>query len=133
MDRSMESLDALFRGKMDAVLRELQLVGVVPRVIGTLRSVEEQNRLYAQGRTSPGPIVTHCRGGHSYHNFGLACDLDYVPPYSEWNASLRDSVIRIAANAGLTWGGTWKFLDEAHWEDRSRGLLGRSHERRGSQ
>jgi len=39
------------------------------------RSFEEQNRLYAQGRTTRGDIVTHARGGDSYHNYGLACDI----------------------------------------------------------
>ncbi|MBA2872427.1 LAS superfamily LD-carboxypeptidase LdcB [Anoxybacillus calidus] len=38
------------------------------------RSIEEQNELYAQGRTKPGKIVTNAKGGYSYHNVGLAID-----------------------------------------------------------
>ena len=38
----------------------------------TYRSFDEQNHLYAQGRTKPGKIVTYAKGGQSYHNFGLA-------------------------------------------------------------
>lgn len=38
-----------------------------------LRTFEEQEAIYAQGRTKPGKIVTNARGGQSYHNFGLAC------------------------------------------------------------
>lgn len=34
----------------------------------TYRSNEEQNRLYAQGRTQPGKVVTKARGGQSPHN-----------------------------------------------------------------
>jgi len=34
----------------------------------TFRSGEEQNRLYAQGRTAPGRIVTRAKAGKSKHN-----------------------------------------------------------------
>jgi peptidoglycan L-alanyl-D-glutamate endopeptidase CwlK len=44
------------------------------RVVQGLRTIEEQNNLYAQGRTIPGPVVTKARGGKSYHNYGLAID-----------------------------------------------------------
>lgn len=40
-----------------------------------LRTFEEQARLFAQGRTTPGSIVTRARPGHSFHNYGLAVDL----------------------------------------------------------
>ena len=45
------------------------------RVVQGLRTIAEQNALYAKGRTSPGPIVTKAKGGSSYHNYGLAIDL----------------------------------------------------------
>ena len=35
------------------------------RVTQGLRTVAEQEELYAQGRTTPGKIVTNCRGGQS--------------------------------------------------------------------
>lgn len=38
------------------------------------RTVEEQNRLFAQGRTAPGPKVTDAKGGLSTHNYGIATD-----------------------------------------------------------
>lgn len=38
------------------------------------RSIEEQDKLYDKGRNSPGKVVTHLKGGESYHNFGLAVD-----------------------------------------------------------
>src|SRR3990172_3976840 len=34
----------------------------------TYRSNQEQNELYAQGRTAPGKIITNARGGESQHN-----------------------------------------------------------------
>lgn len=39
------------------------------------RSGAVQDALYAQGRTTPGPIVTNAKGGQSAHNYGLAIDV----------------------------------------------------------
>lgn len=44
------------------------------RVVQGLRTIAEQDALFAQGRTKPGQIVTKARGGSSYHNYGLAID-----------------------------------------------------------
>jgi len=49
--------------------------GVRLRFAQTLRTFEEQDELYAQGRTKAGPIVTNAKGGQSYHNYGLAFDI----------------------------------------------------------
>lgn len=42
-----------------------------------LRSLDEQGKLYAQGRTIPGPIVTNAPPGSSAHNYGCATDWAY--------------------------------------------------------
>ena len=44
----------------------------------TLRTFKEQNAIYAQGRTTPGSIVTYAKGGQSYHNYGMAIDIVLV-------------------------------------------------------
>src|SRR5205814_6706568 len=44
------------------------------RIVQGLRTIDEQNALYAQGRTKDGQIVTNAKGGSSYHNYGLAFD-----------------------------------------------------------
>jgi len=45
------------------------------RITAGFRTFEEQDALYAKGRTEPGPIVTNAKGGESFHNFGLAIDV----------------------------------------------------------
>jgi peptidoglycan LD-endopeptidase CwlK len=45
------------------------------RVVYGARTAEEQDRLYAQGRTTPGPIVTRARAGESAHCYAAAADL----------------------------------------------------------
>jgi hypothetical protein len=86
-----------------------------------LRSWEEQDALYAQGRTAPGKIVTKARGGQSWHNFGLAFDilvLDSVGK-ADWDAA-HPGWLRAAAigkSLGLEWGGDWpKFKDLPHFQ-----------------
>jgi peptidoglycan LD-endopeptidase CwlK len=43
--------------------------GVEVLVTCTYRPNEEQDRLYAQGRTTPGKIVTNAKAGQSSHNY----------------------------------------------------------------
>lgn len=38
------------------------------------RTFDNQDQLYAQGRTTSGPIVTNAKGGESPHNYGAASD-----------------------------------------------------------
>lgn len=52
-------------------LRRCKEQGIDVLVTCTYRSHEEQNGLYAQGRTIPGSIVTRAKGGQSLHNFTI--------------------------------------------------------------
>lgn len=76
----------------------------------TYRSSDEQNELYAIGRTKPGRIVTNARGGDSYHNH--RCAFDFVPLVGgkpQWgDAGLYLKAGLIAEGVGLEWSGRWK-------------------------
>ena len=48
---------------------------VMLRFTSVLRTHAQQDALYAQGRTAPGPVVTWVKGGGSYHNYGMAVDI----------------------------------------------------------
>ncbi|MNU34917.1 Peptidoglycan L-alanyl-D-glutamate endopeptidase CwlK precursor [compost metagenome] len=98
--------------------------GVEIRLTFGYRSVDEQNKLYAQGRTTKGDIVTKAKGGRSYHNYGLAIDFVLIKGgydmkadndqdgYSDW--------MEVAAQAkllGFEWGGDWtNFVDYPHFQ-----------------
>ncbi|MEH7393545.1 M15 family metallopeptidase [Bacillus sp. JJ1474] len=85
-----------------------------------LRKIEEQNALYAQGRTTAGKIVTNAKGGYSYHNYGLAFDFAVIdtPTKINWNIDSRwKRVGDIGESLGLEWGGRWKdFVDYPHFQ-----------------
>src|SRR5687768_11302965 len=87
-------------------------------VVQGLRTIAEQNALYAQGRTKPGPIVTQAKGGQSNHNYGLAVDVcPFVNGKPQWNAPIEiwTKIGRLAESYGLEWGGSWKkFIDKPH-------------------
>ncbi len=83
-----------------------------------LRTIDEQNALYAQGRTAPGNIVTNARGGRSYHNFGLAID---IAPIVNGAVNPREAptarTVGIGIALGWEWGGNWTtIVDRPHFQ-----------------
>jgi peptidoglycan L-alanyl-D-glutamate endopeptidase CwlK len=99
----------------------------------TLRTFEEQNALYAQGRTKPGKIVTKARGGESMHNYGLAVDIVLLVDKDKngtfesasWETNVDFDgdgvadwmeVVKIFKMYGWEWGGDWKFIDMPHFQ-----------------
>ena len=110
------------------------------RVAYTLRTFEEQNVLFAQGRTklfdSKGKrlgIVTKARGGQSYHNYRLATDIvllvdrdkNGTHESASWETAVdfdKDGradwmeVVDVYKSYGWEWGGDWKFKDRPHFQ-----------------
>lgn len=86
------------------------------------RSIEEQNRIYEQGRSLPGKIVSNAKGGHSLHNYGLAIDFALKNKSTGaviWNEKLTEwnTVVAIAKALGFEWGGDWtSFKDYPHFQ-----------------
>lgn len=104
--------------------------GVEVLVTQGLRTWEEQDALYAKGRTvepiGKKFIVTNAKGGQSYHNFGLAFDivvLDAIGKF-DWNVDHPGwaAASKAGKSVGLEWGGDWKgFKDVPHYQY-TRGL-----------
>lgn len=93
-------------------------VGITINIISGTRNFDEQNRLYAKGRTAAGVKVTNARGGYSNHNFGLAFDVGiysgnrYLP-----ESPLYKAVGALGMELGLEWGGNWKtIVDQPHFQ-----------------
>jgi len=92
----------------------------------TLRTFAEQDVIYAQGRTTKGPIVSMAKAGLSPHNYGLAIDIVLIDGKNAiWDIK-KDfdgdgkadwmEVVAIFKQYGWTWGGDWKFKDAPHFE-----------------
>ena len=92
--------------------------GIFVKVIAGTRTYAEQDALYAQGRTTPGPIVTDAPAGFSNHNFGIAFDVGLFNGGVYLNDSpLYAKVGALGRSQGLEWGGDWtSFPDEPHFQ-----------------
>lgn len=94
--------------------------GIILRImLPVYRTIDEQNVLYAQGRTAPGSIVTKAKGGQSFHNYGLAIDLCEMSADDKevlWNFDMA-TLDTIAKKYGIEWGGDWQSIkDRPHFQ-----------------
>lgn len=92
-----------------------------PFITCTHRSVQEQNDLYAIGRTLPGKRVTNAKGGQSPHNFmpSLAYDIAFIglDKKTKWDGYLFDKFAACYKSAKVMWGGNFQSLpDKPHTE-----------------
>ena len=93
--------------------------GITIKVICGTRSYSEQDKLYAQGRTTKGSKITNARGGYSLHNFGIAVDLGLFRggKYLEADTEYKTLVNSCGVPAGTEWGGNWKsIVDTPHFQ-----------------
>ena len=88
----------------------------------THRSNEEQTKLYAQGRTAPGKVVTNAKAGQSKHNKKPSEAFDVA---FRWNGKTDWSSKNFKAFAKMVkedyplvkWGGDFKsIVDMPHFE-----------------
>lgn len=115
----IRSLHPSIQADVTAFINDLEKNhGIKARIYSGFRSIEDQNKLYAQGRTEPGKKVTNVKGGESFHNYGLAFDLVEIDGGSAlWNNPNWDLIGRVGKNYGFDWGGDWiSFVDKPHFQ-----------------
>jgi hypothetical protein len=114
-------IQTLYEPIRNDVARFVNLVhnecGISLRVTQALRTKEEQDELYAQGRTKPGGKVTNAKGGYSYHNYGLAFDICEIKDGKAiWDINY-ELIVPYAKELGFEWGGDFKsFKDKPHFQ-----------------
>lgn len=109
------------------------------RITQTLRTFAEQDALYAQGRTklfdgnnNKLGIVTNCKGGQSFHNYGFAFDFvlmdgnaanwDTVKDFDKDGESDWMEVVNIFKDAGYIWGGDFESISDKPHIEKTFGL-----------
>lgn len=112
--------------KRDLLVSQALDKGIQVVIVEGFRSVEEQDALYNKGRTETGAIVTHAKGGESYHNYGLAIDFALLNNRGTtiWDMEYDGNgngksdwmeVVDTAKSLGFEWGGDWaNFKDYPH-------------------
>lgn len=122
IDRSTKNMGLVHPVVKETILEVIKRAykeGINVQISSGYRSNAEQQRLYNQGRTTPGKIVTNARPGQSMHNYGLAVDYfltnkDGTKALWTVNADWR-RVAAIAKSLGFEWGGDWRgFVDYPH-------------------
>lgn len=125
--KSISDLHPDLRPLCGEFLKRCWQAGLTVKLIFTYRSPEEQNKIYAQGRTSPGDIVTNLDGSKSKHCFTMdhkpaakAFDFGVFsgPAYiADGTDSRYTKAGEIGEDLGLIWGGRWKHpFDPGHLE-----------------
>ena len=116
----VSKLEPVIQPKVEALLNAARAEGIELRVTQGLRTMEEQQALYDQGRTKPGPVVTNAKPGSSWHNFGLAFDVAVMKdgkPTWPADEALWQKIGALGKAQGLTWGGDFQnFPDRPHFQ-----------------
>lgn len=120
MGRSIDELHPVVAAKARAAIRDCEAAGLPLLITCTYRSGIEQDALYAQGRTKPGPIVTKAKAGQSFHQYRLALDLyplvngkpDFSGSHPNWV-----KIATIFKRHGFEWAFEWKrFKEKPHFQ-----------------
>lgn len=122
MSRSISNMGAVNSKVKDLAMELIKRAyheGINVQITSGYRSNAEQKKLYNQGRTTSGNVVTNAGPGQSVHNYGYA--IDYVLLNNEGTTAIwvvNNDWKRVAAigkQLGFQWGGDWsKFPDPPH-------------------
>lgn len=124
--RSLDDLTLFMQQRAIKFEAQCEAEGVPVMIYCTLRSNEEQDALYAIGRTLPGSIKTNARAGQSSHNpdkNGKSKAFDYVPmvngkpAWGDRDLYLKTALIGEAL--GMKWAGRWtgRLRETAHFSE----------------
>ena len=117
--RSLDDLVPPAKQRAQAFVEAAKAKGIDLLVTSTYRDNESQDALYAQGRTTPGNVITRAKAGQSWHNY--RCALDVVPLVNGkaiWDdQAMWKQVGEIGKSCGLEWAGDWvTFKEYPHFQ-----------------
>lgn len=123
--RNVSQLHPKLKKKAVKLQKECLKAGIKIKIGECVRTVAEQNALYAKGRNGvPGPIVTKAKGTDykSMHQWYIAFDVFLVMDVDR-DGSVKDDAFNnatglfnkvgaIGKKLGLEWGGDWKSIKD---------------------
>ncbi|MCM1220158.1 MAG: M15 family metallopeptidase [Lachnospiraceae bacterium] len=127
--RDVTQLHPTLQQKINQLLELCKKNGISIKVGECVRTVAEQDALYAQGRTKAGSIVTNAKGStySSMHQWGIAFDF-YLDMDIDGDGTKSDDAFNnrtgmfnkvgaLGKSIGLEWGGDWKsIVDLPHFQ-----------------
>ncbi|MCM3772593.1 MULTISPECIES: M15 family metallopeptidase [Priestia] len=119
-ENKLQDVHEVVQEKAYELIQQAYKESIFVMITEGFRSIEHQHKLYSQGRTTPGSIVTNAKDGYSSHNYGLAFDIALLDNNGEvdWTIDRRwNKAGEIGKRIGLEWGGDWKTLkDYPHFQ-----------------
>lgn len=116
MSRDTSQLHPRLQAKIIELKAICEAKGLKIGISECVRTVKEQDALYAQGRTKAGKIVTNAKGSSysSMHQWGVAFDFYRNDGKGAYNNSdgFFYKVGKIGRSIGLEWGGDWKSIKD---------------------
>lgn len=117
----LQDVNPVLAAKIRQMADILDLENIFIVVTSGVRTWADQHKLYSQGRTTLGNIVTNADAGHSWHNYGLACDcapvnadetIDWEPSHPQWKR-----METVGVGLGLVSGANWlRLVDAPHFQ-----------------
>ncbi len=123
--RSLDELKGVHPDLVKVVKRAIEITSQDFLVTTGVRTQEEQDALYEQGRTKPGPIVTWTRNSnHLPKSDGYGYAVDLCPYPVDWDnvgkfTNIASAMLKAATELGVQmgWGGYYvKTKDYPHFE-----------------
>lgn len=121
MSRIITNLHPQLQSKITTLKEKCEKKGLKIGIGECVRTVEEQDALYAKGRTVPGSKVTNAKGStySSMHQWGIAFDFyrnDGKGAYCS-DGNFFEKVGKIGVSIGLEWGENWTSIkDRPHFQ-----------------
>jgi len=125
-ERSIEKFEGVHPKLVQVAVEALTMSPYDFGIVQGVRTKEEQERLYAQGRTTAGNIVTWTLDSKHLpqsDGYGHAIDIAvYIKGKLSWDEHYYDAVAPYFKDAAkrigvkLIWGGDWKRKDRPHYE-----------------
>lgn len=124
--KSLSRLEGCHPSLVRVAIKAISLSPIDFGISQGVRTLEQQQDLYAQGRTTPGPVVTwtmnskHLKQSDGYgHAFDIVV---LINGKASWEERFYDEVamyVKKSAeleNVNIAWGGDWKKKDRPHFE-----------------
>lgn len=124
MSRNVSELHPALQAKVSQLITLCAQNGITIGISECVRTVAEQDALYAKGRTKSGSIVTNCKGTSysSMHQWGVAFDF-YLKMDVDGDGQISDDAFnnatklfnkvgQLGQSIGLEWGGSWKSIKD---------------------
>lgn len=119
----LAQLHEKYKPKFEQFIQGVMALGYTPQINSSYRSFAKQQTLWEQNHSN-------ARAGYSYHNYGMAIDMQVSKDGKVWGKATSDAewlktgIPQLAKSLGMTWGGDnavfGSYQDAVHFDYRAK-------------